>query len=97
MRRPPAGACREGKSVMVKFSGVVAVLGLVLALAPSAGSAEGLGPTLQRIKDAGTITIGHREASVPLSYLDDNQKPIGFSVELCSLVTAKVKAKLGLP
>ena len=65
--------------------------------APSAGSAEGLGPTLQRIKDAGAITIGHREASVPLSYLDDNQKPIGFSVELCGLVVAKVKAKLGLP
>jgi glutamate/aspartate transport system substrate-binding protein len=82
---------------MVKFSGVVAILGLALVLAPSAGSAEGLGPTLQRIKDAGTITIGHREASVPLSYLDDNQKPIGFSVELCNLVVAKVKAKLGLP
>jgi glutamate/aspartate transport system substrate-binding protein len=86
---------------MVKFSGVVAVLSLALvsalALAPSPSSAEGLGPTLQRIKDAGTITIGHREASVPLSYLDDNQKPIGFSVELCNLVVAKVKAKLGLP
>jgi hypothetical protein len=51
---------------MVKFSGVVAVLSLALvsalALAPSPSSAEGLGPTLQRIKDAGTITIGHREA-----------------------------------
>ena len=82
---------------MVKFSGVVAVFGLALASVPSTGSAEGLGPTLQRIKDAGVITIGHREASVPLSYLDDNQKPIGFSVELCSLVVAKVKAKLGLP
>src|ERR1700736_3795113 len=86
---------------MVKFSDVVAVLSLVLvsalALAPSPSSAEGLGPTLQRIKDAGPITIGHREASVPLSYLDDNQKPIGFSVELCNLVVAKVKAKLGLP
>ena len=80
---------------MVKLAGAVAVLALTLA--PSAGSAEGLGPTLQRIKDAGAITIGHREASVPLSYLDDNQKPIGFSVELCSLVVAKVKAKLGLP
>jgi glutamate/aspartate transport system substrate-binding protein len=86
---------------MVKFSGVVAVLSLALvsafALAPPEGFAEGLGPTLQRIKDAGAITIGHREASVPLSYLDDNQKPIGFSVELCNLVVAKVKAKLGLP
>ena len=81
---------------MVKFYSVVAALSLALVWAPPASSAEGLGPTLQRIKDAGTITIGHREASVPFSYLDDNQKPIGFSVELCSLVVAKVKAKLGL-
>ena len=81
---------------MVKFYSVVAALSLALVWAPPASSAEGLGPTLQRIKDAGTITIGHREASVPFSYLDDNQKPIGFSVGLCSLVVAKVKAKLGL-
>jgi len=82
---------------MVKLAGVVAVLGLALTLAPSNGSAEGLGPTLQRIKDAGTITIGHREASVPFSYLDDDQKPIGFSVELCSLVVARVKTRLAMP
>jgi glutamate/aspartate transport system substrate-binding protein len=82
---------------MVKDAGVVAVLGLALTLAPSNGSAEDLGPTLQRIKDAGTITIGHREASVPFSYLDDDQKPIGFSVELCSLVVAKVKTRLAMP
>src|SRR6266566_5832765 len=85
------------ESVMVRFYSVVVALSLALTWAPSAGSAEGLGPTLQRIKDAGTITIGHREASVPFSYLDDSQKPIGFSVELCSLVVAKVKAKLGPP
>src|SRR5947208_8956347 len=81
---------------MVKFYSVVAALSIALVWGPPASSAEGLGPTLQRIKDAGTITIGHREASVPFSYLDDNQKPIGFSVGLCSLVVAKVKAKLGL-
>src|SRR6201992_4097573 len=72
-----------------------AVFGLVSA--PSIAAADALGPTLQRIKDAGTITIGHREASVPLSYLDDNQKPIGFSLELCDRVVAKVKDKLGMP
>src|SRR6202521_3723207 len=67
----------------------------LLLLAPA--SAQSLSPTLQKIKDAGTITIGHRDSSVPFSYLDDNQKPIGFSLELCSLVVAKVKARLGLP
>ena len=46
---------------------------------------------------AGTITIGHRDSSVPFSYLDNNQKPIGFSLELCDLVVAKVKEKLNKP
>src|SRR3984957_16181627 len=71
-----------------------AIFGLISA--PSI-AAEALGPTLQRIKDAGSITIGHREASVPFSYLDDSQKPIGFSLELCNLVVAKIKARLGQP
>jgi glutamate/aspartate transport system substrate-binding protein len=52
---------------------------------------------LQKIKDAGSITIGHRDSSVPFSYLDNDQKPIGFSLELCDLVVAKIKAKLGQP
>src|ERR1700753_3108089 len=69
----------------------------VLALAPALSSAQSLSPTLQKIKDAGTITIGHRDSSVPFSYLDNNQKPIGFSLELCDLVVEKIKAKLGQP
>jgi glutamate/aspartate transport system substrate-binding protein len=63
--------------------------------APSA--AQDLGPTLQKIKEQGVFTIGHRETSVPLSYLDGEQKPVGFAVELCGLVAEKVKARLGLP
>jgi glutamate/aspartate transport system substrate-binding protein len=72
----------------------LATLGLLL-FAPATASAQGLSPTLQKIKDAGTITIGHRDSSVPFSYLDNDQKPIGFSLELCDLVVAKIKAKLG--
>jgi glutamate/aspartate transport system substrate-binding protein len=70
---------------------------LLLAFAPGTASAQSLGPTLQKIKDAGTITIGHRDSSVPFSYLDNDQKPIGFSLDLCSMVVAKIKAKLGKP
>lgn len=75
----------------------LAALCLLLASAPGAASAQSLGPTLQKIKDAGTITIGHRDSSVPFSYLDNNQKPIGFSLELCNLVVEKIKAKVGQP
>src|ERR1700744_2218615 len=68
---------------------------LSFAFLPGAASAQGLSPTLQKIKDAGTVTIGHRDSSVPFSYLDNNQKPIGFSLELCDLVVEKIKAKTG--
>jgi glutamate/aspartate transport system substrate-binding protein len=85
----------EGKYTMPKLA--FGLLGLCLALAStlSTASGEGLSPTLQKIKDAGTITIGHRDSSVPFSYLDDNQKPIGFSLDLCGLVIAKIKSRIG--
>src|SRR5580658_5198773 len=79
---------------MMRSAFILATLCLLL-LAPA--SAQSLSPTLQKIKDAGTITIGHRDSSVPFSYLDNDQKPIGFSLELCDLAVAKIKAKLGQP
>src|SRR6185369_12840303 len=30
--------------------------------------------TLKKIKDTGTITLGHRESSIPFSYYDDKQQ-----------------------
>lgn len=58
-------------------------------------SADDLGPTLQRIKDSGAITVGYRENSIPMSYTD-GQQPLGLAVDLCALVTDKIKQKLGL-
>jgi glutamate/aspartate transport system substrate-binding protein len=94
---PRAGGriLKEGKYIMTKLAVGLAALCLALVSALSTASGEGLSPTLQKIKDAGTITIGHRDSSVPFSYLDDNQKPIGFSLDLCGLVVAKIKARIG--
>jgi glutamate/aspartate transport system substrate-binding protein len=75
----------------------LAASGLVVALGLGGASAQSLGPTLQKIKDSGTITVGNRDSSVPFSYLGEGQQPIGFSLELCNLVVAKVKTRLGLP
>jgi glutamate/aspartate transport system substrate-binding protein len=60
-------------------------------------SAQEPGPVLHKIKAAGAITIGHRTNSIPLSYLDADQKPVGFSLDLCALVVEKVKQTLALP
>jgi glutamate/aspartate transport system substrate-binding protein len=82
---------------MTKLVRSLAAACLLLGLDLSGASAQGLGVVLQKIKETGTITIGHREASVPLSYLDDSQKPIGFSLDLCGLVVDKVRAAIGMP
>jgi glutamate/aspartate transport system substrate-binding protein len=42
--------------------------------------------TLKKIKDSGTITLGNRETSVPFSYLDDKQQPIGYSMDICAAI-----------
>jgi glutamate/aspartate transport system substrate-binding protein len=75
---------------------IPAILALLMPALVMQASAQDFGPTLTKIKDTATITLGHREASVPFSYLDDNQRPIGFSLALCGLVVDNVKAKLGL-
>lgn len=59
--------------------------------------AQELTGTLKKIKDTGVITIGHREASIPFSYLDDKQQPVGYAMDLCMKVVDAVKAELKMP
>ncbi len=64
------------------------------AIALPAAAQEG---TLKKIKDSGTITVGHRDASLPFSYYDDKQQPIGYAMDLCMKIVDAVKAELKLP
>lgn len=52
--------------------------------------------TLTKIRETQTITIAHREASVPFSYLDDKKKPIGYAVDLCLKIADAVRRELKL-
>ncbi len=52
--------------------------------------------TLKKIKDTGSITLGHRESSIPFSYYDDKQQVIGYSHELMLKVVEAIKADLKL-
>jgi glutamate/aspartate transport system substrate-binding protein len=61
-----------------------------------AANADDLGPSLQKIKDAGAIVIGYRDTAVPISYTDAQQQPVGFALDLCALAVSKVKQTLGL-
>jgi glutamate/aspartate transport system substrate-binding protein len=72
---------------------ILALLG-ALAFAATAAAQEG---TLKKIKDSGSITIGHRDASVPFSYYDDKQQPVGYAMDLCARIVEAVKKEVGVP
>lgn len=52
---------------------------------------------LDKIKDSGQVTLGYRESSIPFSYLDGEQRPVGYSMDICYAIVDAVKAHLGLP
>ncbi|MGO2704968.1 amino acid ABC transporter substrate-binding protein [Pseudomonas helleri] len=63
----------------------------------TAVQAEDLTGTLKKIKESGTVTLGYRDASLPFSYLNDDQQPIGYSIELCQKIVDQIKVKVGEP
>jgi glutamate/aspartate transport system substrate-binding protein len=71
-------------------------LALVASFCAGQANAEELAGTLKKIKETGTITIGYRDSSIPFSYLDDNQKPIGFAIDICAKIVEAVKQELKL-
>ena len=73
------------------------VAGLACCLALTSARAQELGGTLKKIKDTGTISLGHRESSIPFSYYDDKQQVVGYSHELMLKAVDAVKKELQLP
>ena len=75
-----------------------AMIGYTLAAALCAGPAmaQELTGTLKNIKQTGAITLGFRDSSIPFSYLDDNQKPIGYAMDICYRIVDAVKKELKL-
>jgi glutamate/aspartate transport system substrate-binding protein len=67
------------------------------SLSAAPAPAQELSGTLKKIKDTGTISLGHRESSIPFSYYDDKQQVVGFSHELMLRATDAVRKELALP
>jgi glutamate/aspartate transport system substrate-binding protein len=72
------------------------LLWLLVALSFRVSAAQAAS-TLDKVKAQGYITIAYRESSVPFSYLDQNQKPIGYAIDLCNRVIDAVKLQLKMP
>jgi glutamate/aspartate transport system substrate-binding protein len=69
----------------------------IAALACALATVPALAQTIDKIKQSGAITVGHRDASIPFSYYDDNQKPIGYAMDICMRVVDDVKKALNMP
>src|SRR6478736_8761711 len=54
------------------------------------------GPVMKRIAETKTVTIGHRDASVPLSYLGPDGKAQGYSIDICLKIVDAAKEELKL-
>ena len=65
-----------------------------LALPAAAQDVIALSGTLKKIKDTGTITLGYRESSLPFSYLNKRQQPIGCSIDLCRVIVEEAATEL---
>src|SRR3982075_3154857 len=74
------------------------MIGLALAAAfcGCQANADELTGTLKNIKETGAITLGFRDSSIPFSYLDDSQKPIGYAMDICYKIVDAVKKELKL-
>jgi glutamate/aspartate transport system substrate-binding protein len=67
------------------------------ALVTTSVQAAELTGTMKKIKETGVVTIGYRESSIPFSYLDDKQRPIGYAIDLCNQVVGDIKKTLHMP
>jgi glutamate/aspartate transport system substrate-binding protein len=91
---------RLGKFGVVTMASIAMIARLVtVASAEPLPAQQGPGNSviLKRILERGAINIGHREASVPFSFISDEQKVEGYSVDLCMKVVDAVRQRLNKP
>lgn len=74
------------------------LLGLALSsllVFPALSNGEELTGTLKKVNDSGSITLGHRESSIPYSYYDNQQNVIGYSHDVSLKIVEGIEKKLG--
>ncbi len=79
---------------MKRLLTLLLALGAAIAVASPASAQESA--TLKKVRDSASITIGHRDASIPFSYYDDKQQPIGYAMDLCLSIADAIRTELKL-
>jgi glutamate/aspartate transport system substrate-binding protein len=88
-----------GRTTMRLTGAILLLAASLLATGASAqtGGSEGLSPTLLAIKHAHTVRLGYRESSPPFSFLDQANRPIGYSLELCEAIVEEIGVEVDDP
>ena len=81
--RTPLKRCMQAGSL-------VAAVVLLATAAGAQTASEGLSPTLANIKKTHVVRLGYRESSPPFSFLDQANRPIGYSLELCEAIVDEI-------
>jgi glutamate/aspartate transport system substrate-binding protein len=69
---------------------LTAVALLTTPAATQTSRGEGLSATLANIKSTHVVRLGYRESSPPFSFLDQSNRPIGYSLELCEAIVEEI-------
>jgi len=81
----------------MKLRFIATVTALLVSGFTVQASANEYSGTLEKISDTGQIAIGYRESSVPFSYLNSDQQPVGYTIDLCKRIVKDIEQKLGKP
>ena len=73
---------------------LMVLLATAVMFAQPLGAAEQM-DTLEQVKQSGKVRVGFRKAQPPMSFLDKDGKPAGYSVDLCIRIVNEVKNTLG--
>src|SRR5215831_15744534 len=66
------------------------------ALAGSFAFAQPSDGRLRTIHETATIRVAYRADSRPFSYLDDQGRPVGYTIELCERIAKSLEAQLNV-
>lgn len=94
--RIKSGAARPMLLGLIALALLAISIGLIRTLsAPPAG--DGATRTLDKIARTGTLTLGHRENSIPFSYFDNQQRVVGYSTDIARAVAEQLRSELDMP
>jgi glutamate/aspartate transport system substrate-binding protein len=75
----------------------LAAASLALAVGSLPARAQTADAAMARIRAHGEVVIGYRQSSIPFSYLDTSQKPVGYTIDLCRAVVDTLKRQTSRP